>query len=426
MREILSATQSLCPVCLDSISAEIVADESGVYLEKACSVHGTHRTIVWRGSLTSYQGWLNDAGCAGRGHTSGPHRQLANGCPFDCGLCEAHTGESCSAALMVTNRCNCNCPVCFTACGKGDEPDPSLDELEKRLRFYLDTSGAPFPLELCGGEPTIRPDLSTVVSMARDMGFKHIQMNTNGIRLGDEEELASSLKDAGVTVIYLGFNGLDDKIYSVTAGYPLYSLKMKAIENCARAGLAIVLVPVLIPGENLEQIGPIINLAKKWMPHIKGVHFQPISYFGRYAMPVPDGDRLTIPEILDLLAEQTKGEIKQKDFLPPGSEHPLCSFQAFYILSPKGKLQALTIRQPRFNNDGAAERVRTVVTKAWSSGPMPTLTVGGMLFQDVWNVDIERLKRCSIHIIGRDQKLTPLCAKYLTAQDGCRLYPGLS
>jgi len=262
--------------------------------------------------------------------------------------------------------------------------------------------------------------------MARDMGFKHIQMNTNGIRLGDERELAAALRNAGVTVIYLGFNGLDDKIYDVTAGHPLFRLKMKAIENCARAGLAIVLVPVLIPGENLDQIGPIINLAKKWMPHIKGVHFQPISYFGRYAGPVPDGDRLTIPEILDLLAEQTKDELKQKDFMPPGCEHPLCSFQAFYILTPKGRLQAMTTRRPRGNNDGAAERVRTVVTKSWSPGAMPTLTVGGMLFQDAWNIDLERLKRCTIHIATKDDGLVPLCAKYLTARNGHRLYPGLS
>ena len=86
----------------------------------------------------------------------------------------------------------------------------------------------------------------------------------------------------------------------------------------------------------------------------------------------------------------------------------------------------MTMRQARRNNDEAAERVRTVVTKLWSPNVMPTLTMGGMLFQDIWNVDLERLKRCGIHIIAGDKGLVPLCAKYLTAQDGRRLYPGLS
>jgi 7,8-dihydro-6-hydroxymethylpterin dimethyltransferase len=426
MREVLSITESLCPTCLDKLPAEIAAYESGIYLEKKCASHGTWKTIIWRGTVTSYQDWLNDAGRAGKSHPSGPHRALIGSCPFDCGLCSVHTGESCSAALMVTARCNCNCPICFTNCGNGSEPDPSLEELERRLSFYLDTSGKPFPLELCGGEPTMRSDLCAVMTVARNMGFSHIQLNTNGILIGEDAGLAKSLKNAGVTVVYLGFDSLDDRAYMVTAGLPLLALKMQALENCARAGLAIVLVPVLIPGINLDQLGPIIETAKKWMPHVKGVHFQPISYFGRYPGAPVNGERLTIPEIFDLLAEATKDEVKQKDFMPPGCEHPLCSFQAFYMLSPKGKLQAITKRLPRGKNDGAAERARTFVTKSWYPGPMPTLTVGGMLFQDVWNIDIERLKRCTIHIIAGNEALVPLCSKFLTARDGRRLYPGLS
>ncbi len=426
MRTVLSLTESLCPVCLDKLPAEIVADESGVYLEKECAVHGAYRTIIWRAGLTSYLDWLEDARQVGESHPSGPHRDFHRGCPWDCGLCPSHMGESCSAALMVTDRCNCNCPICFTDCGSENEPDPTLNELERRLRFYLETSGRPFPLELCGGEPTMRPDLPAVISLAKGMGFGHLQVNTNGIRLGQEPELAKSLKDAGASVVYLGFDGVNDQVYTVTAGRPLLDTKMQAMENCARAGLAIVLVPVLIPGENLDQVGPIINVAKEWMPHVKGVHFHPISFFGHYPNLLRNEDRLTIPDILDLLAAQTGSELSQQHFMPPGCEHPLCSFQAFYMLDPQGKLKATTTRRKRSDNNGAAERVRAVVTRLWSPGPMLTLTVGGMLFQDVWNVDVMRLKRCGIHIISEDRGLVPLCAKYLTAHDGRRLYPGLS
>jgi 7,8-dihydro-6-hydroxymethylpterin dimethyltransferase len=425
MDTILSTTESLCPLCLDRLPAGILGNEAGVYLEKTCALHGTHRTIIWRGSPASYQAWLQDAGKAGLSRPSGPHCASNRGCPFDCGLCPDHLGESCSAALMVTSRCNLECPECFTSCRNENSPDPTLGELEKMLCFYRDTSGGPFPLELCGGEPTVRPDLPDIVAMARTLGFSHIQVNTNGVMLGLDPHLAISLKEAGATVVYLGFNGIETEACSVDGGRPLVELKMQALEHCAKAGIAVVLVPVLMPGKNLDRIGRIIEIAKQWIPHVKGVHFQPMSYFGIYPAMPTDENRVTIPEILRFLTEQTNGELKEKDFIPPGCEHPLCSFQAFYILSPKNKLQAVTTRQMRTNNDKTAERARAVAAQQWRASKMPTLSIGGMLFQDAWNVDLERLRRCGIHIIGRDQKLVPLCAKYLTAQDGRRLYPGL-
>lgn len=423
---LVSHTESLCPACLTKLPAAIVADESGVYMEKKCLRHGVYRTIIWRGSIGSYQDWFRDAGQVGRSHPSGPHYPVQDGCPFDCGLCPHHIGESCAAALMVTSRCNLNCPVCFTECSHENTPDPTRDQLENRLRFYLETSRRPFPLELCGGEPTVRNDLPAIVNMAQSLGFNHIQINSNGIRLGQEPELAVKLKEAGATVIYLGFDSTADKAYEATVGRPILSLKMQAIEHCAQAGLAVVLVPVLVPGINTDQLGPIVNLAKQWLPHVKGVHFQPISYFGKYPNLPQDKDRLTIPDVIKLLVEQTAGELQHADFIPPGCEHPLCSLQAFYLKGPKGNLQALTKRQARTDNDGAAERVRSIAPKQWSANPMPTLTVSGMLFQDGWNVDMGRLQRCGIHIISGDQGLIPLCAKYLTAQDGRRLYPGIS
>jgi uncharacterized radical SAM superfamily Fe-S cluster-containing enzyme len=37
-----------------------------------------------------------------------------------------------------------------------------------------------------------------------------------------------------------------------------------------------------------------------------------------------------------------------------------------------------------------------------------------MAFQDAYTLDIERLRRCSLHVY-RDGKIIPFCANYLTA-----------
>ena len=49
-----------------------------------------------------------------------------------------------------------------------------------------------------------------------------------------------------------------------------------------------------------------------------------------------------------------------------------------------------------------------------------------MHFQDVWNIDLERLRQCRICILGEDDSIIPLCAKYVTSTRGEKLYNGIS
>jgi hypothetical protein len=51
-----------------------------------------------------------------------------------------------------------------------------------------------------------------------------------------------------------------------------------------------------------------------------------------------------------------------------------------------------------------------------------TLSISGMAFQDVWNIDLERLKDCCIHVAAPDGRLVPFCAYNLTSVQGRSLY----
>jgi hypothetical protein len=48
--------------------------------------------------------------------------------------------------------------------------------------------------------------------------------------------------------------------------------------------------------------------------------------------------------------------------------------------------------------------------------------ISGMAFQDAWNLDLERLRECFLHVLSPGQKLVPLCAYNLTGTDGKTLY----
>jgi uncharacterized radical SAM superfamily Fe-S cluster-containing enzyme len=120
----------------------------------------------------------------------------------------------------------------------------------------------------------LRDDLPQIVGLARKMGLNHVQVNTNGIRLAGDADFASALRDAGVSVIFLQFDGLTDTVYRRIRGAPLLDLKLKAIERCAALKLGVILVPTLVRNVNEDQIGAILQFAKKWIPIVKGVHFQ--------------------------------------------------------------------------------------------------------------------------------------------------------
>jgi 7,8-dihydro-6-hydroxymethylpterin dimethyltransferase len=216
--------------------------------------------------------------------------------------------------VEVTHACNLSCPVCFASPATG--PDPNPDQIAGMLKKVLDRGGAP-PIQLSGGEPAMRDDLPEIVELARKMGFDHVQINTNGIRIARDRDFASRLKDAGATNIFLQFDGISDDVYRRLRGIELFDLKRRAIERCAELEIGIILVPTLVKGTNDIQIGAILQFAKKWIPAVKGVHFQPMTYLGRFPENPKNQDRLLIPDVMLAIQEQT-GELKVDSFIPPG------------------------------------------------------------------------------------------------------------
>ncbi len=107
------------------------------------------------------------------------------------------------------------------------------------------------------------------------MGIDHIEVNTNGVRFGQDIEFLKQCKEAGVDSLYFSFDGLTSDVYMTTCGKDLLQSKLKAIENCAKVGMGVTLVCVVSPNINLDQIGDVIQFAKSKVPTVKGIHFQP-------------------------------------------------------------------------------------------------------------------------------------------------------
>jgi len=451
--EILASTESVCPVCLQRVAAQRVADGDSVYLVKECAPHGRFKTVIWRG-LDSYHRW----GERGSRAAPPPHTEthVVRGCPHDCGLCPDHRQHSCCVLLEVTQRCNLKCPICF-ASAADDQRDPELGEIERWLRL-LKAHGSDVNIQLSGGEPTVRDDLPQIVELTRSLGFDFVQINTNGIRLAKEDGYARRLLAAGLDCVFLQFDGVSDAVYQTIRGARLLAVKKEAIDRCAAAGLGVVLVPTLLPGVNVSEIGAIVDFALARVPAVRAVHFQPISYFGRYPKPPADDDRITLPEVMAQLEAQTGGRVRVADLSPGSAENAYCSFTGKFFVGSDGALRPAApasscCASPEEDAAPAcgcgvpsadAARARRFVAAHWVANKtrsdddcrginvasfdtfladrQHSFCLSAMAFQDAWNLDLERLRECFIHVVSPDRRIVPFCAYNLTSLSGESLY----
>jgi uncharacterized radical SAM superfamily Fe-S cluster-containing enzyme len=290
-------------------------------------------------------------------------------------------------------------------------------------------------------------------------------VNTNGLRISQDVEYIRQLKQAGVSTIYLQFDGLTSDVYKFIRGVDLLDIKMKAIENLRAAGCnSAVLVVTLVKGVNDGQLGDIVNFAAKNGDVIRCVNVQPVSLCGRLPQQDREKMRITIPDFMRLLEEQTKGAIKVSDFYPvpvvvPVSKavgalrdkryveftaHPHCGMATFVIVE-NGKITPVTRYGSieKFRNSllkvykdaskgskskaklrliGAARHMkfsflRKYVLRVLMEGDYQSLgdfarnmlMISSMHFMDPYNFDLERVQRCVIHYAVPDGRIIPFC-----------------
>jgi len=464
----LSKIDSLCPDCLKIIPATIYEDGGKVWLRKRCDEHG-EMVDLYSGSYDFYkraERYAHD----GKGVLNPQVEKESPVCPVDCGLCRLHLSHSALANIVLTNRCDLSCWYCFFYAGRvGYIYEPTIGQLDEMFRILR--SERPIAcnaVQLTGGEPTIREDLIDIIKLAKSHNIDHVQLNSNGIRLAREPGLVKAVKAAGVNTLYMSFDGLTEKTNPKN-----HWEAPQTIENCREVGLGIVLVPVVINSLNDHEVGDIVKYAFKNIDVIRGVNFQPVSLVGRMPRKERERARITIPDVIKRIEEQTDGQIRMEDFFPVPTEMVISDFiealtkkpqydmsshfacgAATYVFQNNGNLIPLT----RFVDvEGFLEYLRektdelragkgkflvglkllhtigkfidrkkipkgldmdkilfNVFVKhdydALGKFHMKSLFIGMMHFMDLYNYDIERVKRCCIHYAMTDKRIIPFCA----------------
>jgi hypothetical protein len=461
----IKSTDSLCPTCLKVIKATVYAKEGKVYIIKTCPEHGEFKDLYWG----SYEEYLRAEEYSELGKKlSNPRTQTEKGCPFDCGICPGHKSHTVLAIIDVTNRCNLRCPICFAHAGAaGYLYEPTKDQIRRMLvNLRSNKPVKPPALQFSGGEPTVREDLPELVRMAKEMGFLHVEINSNGLKMADSLDYCKKLKDVGVDTIYLQFDGVTPEPYLVARGFDLYDIKIQAINNLRNAGFhSVALVPTLVKGVNDDQIGDILRFAIENRDVIRCVNFQPVSITGRISRRERREMRITIPDLMRLAEKQTNGLIPKSDWYPVPAAvplttvlgllqneeyidlscHPHCGMATYLVIDDeaksigeyldiKGFIEDLRTARDNLQRDrkirGRLSVIKSIVKNAkpglFKKYLLPLMTdasfehlsdlhhnmimIGSMHFMDPYNFDVDRVQRCLIHYATPDGKIIPFCS----------------
>lgn len=417
----IKQTESVCPKCLKVIAAQVVTEGRAVYQHKVCPEHGAFKTYLWP-DVEHYK-WM---GSFEFPYVRPQHPvEAKQGCPHDCGLCTSHLRQPTLVELELTHRCNLRCPVCFMAAGspQGAAPEPDLKELEGMFRAIMAKTGPQTSIQLTGGEPTVRPDLAAIVRLGRKVGFKAIEVNTNGVVIASDPAYAATLAEAGISGIYLQFDGLRRSLYMTIRGEDLLDVKRRAIENCRAAGVQVVLAMTVIGGVNDDQMGAVLDFALENRDVVVGIAYQPAFGSGRFE--VAPERRLTMGDVAFMLAGQSHGLLEPYDLWPLACA-PLCD-SATYLVEREGQFTPLTRLITReeyvryYNPDSPQGSVFWDIAAERFPQYGPGLSIIVMNFMDALSVDLERLRECSMLVAGPDGRMIPFCTYQLTDEAGNKL-----
>jgi uncharacterized radical SAM superfamily Fe-S cluster-containing enzyme len=429
---------SICSTCFRRVDAKIVFENDRVFMIKRCPEHGTERVLV--ADDVDYYRRCREVFIKTPEMPAKYNTPVKWGCPYDCGLCTDHEQHSCLSLVEIADACNLKCPICYASSGPDRPVFRTLDHIERMLDAVVRNEGQPDVVQISGGEPTIHPDFFAVLDAAKARPIRHLMVNTNGIRIAEDEaftaRLASYMPDFEV---YLQFDSFEREALMDLRGADLRRIREQALERLNRHGISTTLVVTVKRGVNDGEIGKIIDFALQ-QPCVRGVTLQPVQVAGRHDHFDPETDRLTLTEVRRGILEQTS-VFKPEDVIPVPC-HP-DSLAMAYALKLNGRVVPLTglIDSQVLINGGRNtivyehdDAVREGIVKLFATNHSPessATTLRDLLccipavsvptelsyanlfrviimqFIDAYSFDVRSVKKTCVHIVHPDGRLIP-------------------
>jgi 7,8-dihydro-6-hydroxymethylpterin dimethyltransferase len=446
-------TTSLCTRCLKRVDAKIIIEDNKVFMLKGCmpsQCKEGHFEKVLIADDAAYYKQIRNYNKTGEVPLKF-NTKTHYGCPFDCGLCQDHEQHSCLTVVEITDRCNLTCPTCYAMSSPHHGRHRTVEEVEAMLDTIVANEGQPDVVQISGGEPTIHPHFFEILDIAKTKPIKHLMVNTNGVRIANDEGFAERL--AGYMPdfeIYLQFDSFRPAVLETLRGKDLTEVRKAAMEKLNALNLSTTLVVTLQNGLNDDEIGEIIDYALQ-QRCVRGVTFQPTQIAGRNDGFSPQTDRITMTGVRNKILEQSP-IFQPADLVPVpcnpdalvmgyalklGSNvFPLTRYVNPELLLDNTKRNTIVYEQDKdlagqliniFSTGISVDKVTENVNQLLCCLPdvyAPGLSYDNlfriiiMRFMDAFDFDVRSVKKSCVHIVHKDNRIIPFETMNLFYRDG--------
>jgi MoaA/NifB/PqqE/SkfB family radical SAM enzyme len=276
-------------------------------------------------------------------------------------------GRPMVVSFEVTDSCTCFC----RHCDHGGQKDDSRNLKPADFRRYMDVL-QPVVVQVSGGEPLMRPDLTEIVRNIKDeRGLPYILLVSSWSLMTVERY--KELVAAGVDQFSVSLDFPDTR-HDDFRSYPgLFDHLNDVIPKCAALGRDDIVLNTCITAANLEEINTNADQARKW-----GVNICYSAYSARRT-----GNRELFPGSPEQLAilrrELDRVESRRetnnwivsapttlahtREYFEQGGRPGCKAGHRFLVVTADGKLQPCSMQFHRYELDEQAKMVREFTEK---------------------------------------------------------------
>jgi len=192
--------------------------------------------------------------------------------------------------IRVNFHCNQACRFCFVSTHL---PTAGDEVVRAAIRSAAERG---VKITLSGGEPTLHPRLVEFVRLARELGGRPVQLQTNAVRL-DDAALALALHDAGVGEAFVSLHGSTAALSdAVTSAPGTFARTVVGLDHLhALEGLSLI-INFVICESNLHDVPSFVRLVGARWPRA----YLNVSFVAPSTDVVPR-DRDLVPRYSDAL-----------------------------------------------------------------------------------------------------------------------------
>lgn len=198
-------------------------------------------------------------------------------------LIDSHGRTIRDLRLSITDRCNFRCVYCMDPDVRFMEQGEllSVDELTRLARICVGLGIE--KIRLTGGEPTVHPDLESIIRGVAASGVGDIAMTTNGSLM--DEERTRAWKAAGLTRVTISLDSVRPETFARTTRS---RCSPETVVGAARAAMAVGLEhtklnAVVIRGVNEGEVVPLAGLARDLGIDMRYIEFMPLDSGHRWS-----------------------------------------------------------------------------------------------------------------------------------------------